>query len=93
LLNVANLSLLSVAPTVKTVGSDAGETLAADWASLPAATARNTPADTTPAEAEFTAEDLLPPRDMLATAPLGQLRVLTSLATKLMPAITPELVP
>ena len=60
---------------------------------LPAATAKNTPAETTLAAAELTAVDLAPPRDMLATAPLGQLRVLASLATKLIPAMTPELVP
>ena len=53
----------------------------------------NTPAETALAAAEFTAVDLPPPRDMLATAPLGQLRVFASLATKLMPAMTPELVP
>lgn len=89
----ANASLLSVAPTVKTEGSEAGETLDAAWASLPAATARKTPAETTAADALLTAVDLLPPRDMLATAPLGQLRVFASVATKLIPAMTPELVP
>jgi hypothetical protein len=90
---VARRSELSVAPTVKTVGSEAGEELLASWASLPAATAMKTPAETALAAAELTAVEREPPRDMLATAPLGQLRVLTSLATKLIPAITPELEP
>jgi hypothetical protein len=51
------------------------------------------PAETALAAAELTAVDLEPPRDMLATAPLGQERVFWSLAAKLIPAMTPELVP
>jgi hypothetical protein len=90
----AILSLLSVAPTVKTVGSEAGETLAASWASLPAAMARKRPAVTALAAALLTLVDLEPPRDMLPTAPpLQAARVFWSLAAKLIPAMTPELVP
>lgn len=37
------------------------------------------------------ADDAPPPSDMLATVPLGQLRVCESVATKLIPAMTPEL--
>jgi hypothetical protein len=84
---------LSLAMTVKTVGSEAGDELAAFAPSLPAATAMKTPEVTALATAVFTAADLEPPRDMLPMAPLGQLRVLASLATKLMPAMTPELEP
>lgn len=65
--------------------------MAALAALFPAATARKTPAWTRAAAAEFTAVDLLPPRDMLATE--EHERVGASLATKLMPEMTPELVP
>lgn len=58
---------------------------------LPAATARKTPAWTRAAAAEFTAVDLEPPRDMLATEEHERDR--ESVATKLMPEMTPELVP
>lgn len=79
---------------MKAETSEAGETLAASWASLPAATAMKTPAATALATAELTAVDLDPPRDMLPTTPAVQpARVLESLATKLIPAMTPELVP
>lgn len=78
-------------PTVQTDGSEAGEELAASTFSLPAATARKTPERTRAAAALLTAADLPPPRDKLATAPLGQERPRASEATKLMPAMTPEL--
>ena len=68
----AMASVLSVAPTVQTVGSEAGEEDSASVASLPAATARKVPEETTAAAASLTAEDLEPPRDRLATVPLGQ---------------------
>ena len=82
---------LSVAPTVQTEGSEAGEEFSASWDSLPAATARKTPALTRAAAASFTAVDFVPPRDMLATAPLGQSAEEASEATKSMPAMTAEL--
>lgn len=65
--------------------------MAASLLSLPAATARKTPALTRALAAVLVELEKEPPRDMLATVPLGQLRVLTSLTTKFMPAMTPEL--
>ena len=75
------------------VVSEAGDEFLASVFSLPAATARNTPARTRAAAALLTAVERPPPRDMLATAPLGHERVLASEATKFMPAMTPELRP
>ena len=60
---------------------------------LPAATAMKTPAWTAAAAALLMAVERPPPRDMLATVPLGQLRVCESEATKSMPAMTPATVP
>lgn len=65
--------------------------MAALAALLPAATARKTPAWTRAAAAALTAVDLEPPSDMLATE--EHERVGASVATKLMPEMTPELVP
>jgi len=82
-----------VAPTVQTWDSPAGEVLAALVLLLPAATARKTPAAIMARAALLMAVEVAPPRDMLATAPLGQLRVAESDVTKFMPATTPDVVP
>lgn len=86
-------SLDVVAPTVQAVGAEAGEKLAVLPALLPAATARKTPLATRRVAAAFMVEEKLPPRDMLAMTPRGQLRPAASPATKSMPAMTPAVVP
>lgn len=66
----ARESSASVAPTVQTLGSEAGEDKDASTPSFPAATARNRPASTAAAAAVFTAEDSRrrAPSEILATA-------------------------
>jgi hypothetical protein len=78
---------------VHTRGSPAGDVVAAFVLLLPAATARNTPAPIIARPALLMAVEVLPPSDMLATVPLGQLRVAESDVTKFMPATTPDVVP
>jgi len=58
---------------------------------FPAAAATNTPAYTMAAAALLTATDVSPPRDRLATVPLGRLRVCESVVTKFMPSMRSEL--
>lgn len=77
----AKRSELSEAATVKTLASEAGDEVEASAASLPAATDMKTPAATALAAAELTAVEREPPRDILPTAPFGQLRDFASLAT------------
>lgn len=91
--NEAKRSEKSVAPTVKTVGSDAGEKLLASSAVFPAATVIKSPEETAVAAAAFSAVERMPPKDRLATVPLGQFRVITSLTTKFIPAMTLEILP
>src|SRR3712207_9173664 len=81
-------SLEVVEPTVIAAAVRAGETLQAFWFSLPAATAKTTPALIAPLTAESSAEDAPPPRLMFATA--GSTRFC---ATQLTPEMTPEVVP
>jgi hypothetical protein len=56
-------------------------------------TFKKMPAKTTLAVAELTAVERAPPKDKLTIAPFGQVRVFASLATKLIPAMVPELSP
>jgi hypothetical protein len=79
--NEARASLEVLAPTVQALGSEAGEVLAALLLALPAATARKTLLSTMDLAALLREEEKPPPRDMLAKAPLGQLRVRASLTT------------
>jgi len=79
-------------PTVQTVGSEAGEKVLASALLFPAATERNTPESTSDMAAAFIAALRPPPRDMLATVPLGQFRVAASAVTKSIPAMTPDLI-
>src|SRR5215212_4511450 len=81
-------SELVVEPTVMAAGVRAGETLQAFWFSLPAATAKVTPALMALLTAVSSAEEAPPPRLMLATA--GSTRFE---ATQLTPEMTPEVVP
>jgi hypothetical protein len=60
-------SLLSMDPTVKASGSDAGELFEASLWSFPAATAKNKPLWTAEATALLSAGFLGPPKDMFAT--------------------------
>lgn len=60
---------------------------------LPAATATKTPAFTMARAAVLMAVEVDPPKEKLATVPLGHDRVFESDVTKSMPAMTPEFVP
>jgi hypothetical protein len=94
LLNDANSSASVVAPTAQTDGSEAGEDVDASAPSFPAATARKYPADTIAAAAALTASEVVPPKDMLTTIPLGQPCCPgASSVTKSMPLMTAEFVP
>lgn len=64
---LARASVLLVAPTVKAVGSEAGEKLLALALSLPAATTVKIPAETASATASLVAVLRTPPRDMEMT--------------------------
>lgn len=68
-------SLESMAPTVMAEGAEAGETLAAFWFSLPAATTTVIPALKAAVTALLTAVEKEPPRDMERTDPGGALLV------------------
>src|SRR3954468_24757784 len=77
-----------VEPTVMAAAVRAGETLEAFWFSLPAATAKTTPALMALLTAVSSAEDAPPPRLMLATAGSTRLD-----ASQLTPEMTPEVEP
>src|SRR5919197_2810079 len=85
---LVRVSLEFVAPTASTQPALAGEVSHASPPSLPAATTRNTPDFDSAVTALFSAADLAPPSDMLATglAPLCAL-------TQFTPSMTPDSVP
>lgn len=87
------MSSTAVPPTVHTEGSEAGDTAEASRFSLPAATPTKTPASTRLRAALLMALEKPPPRLMLASTPLGQLRVLESVTTSSMPLMMAELSP
>src|SRR4051812_3810350 len=71
LVKLAEASVLSEAATPRTPLAPDGEPLQASALSLPAATARNTPAPVSFFAALSMEVDLAPPRDMFATAGLA----------------------
>src|ERR687896_2075158 len=81
-------SLEFVAPVASTQPALAGEVSHASPPSLPAATVRNTPALDSAVTAVFSAVDLPPPSDMLATA-LPALCPLTQFTPLMMPDSVP----
>ena len=86
--NDERASVLVVAPTVTAAGTRDGEPAQALVFSLPAATAKVTPAAIAPFTAVSSAVEAPPPRLMLATAGLTWLCL-----TQSTPAMTPEFEP
>jgi hypothetical protein len=90
---LATTSLISLDPTVHTVGSEAGEKLATSEFEFPAATPTKIPLATSDATAEFKAAEKPPPMDRLAYTPFGHTREAESVATKLTDWMICEMVP